>query len=473
MQLNEQQAALSAQLESSENLTKSQKALAEFEQQIADIKEKKILTADQKSLLANEQQLRIEHQQNVALDEQLKKKNELIDLDNQRAGLDAMLRNQQQGYTDQLAAYGGSDKEIQRLKEEQKIREETNKMIAQLNAEKSSMSSETYQAQLEELQNYQDKSLEIYKNSYEQIAEVEADWAAGANKALLNYAEEYENQFQSMADAVNGILSSSTSAISDGLADIITGTSSVEDAFKSMALGMSNAVINALTEMAAEWLVYQAVQMIVGKSTQAGAATAMTFNALASQQMAAINAFASTAAIPIVGPALAPAAAATAIGLTAPFVTAVTAFSTSGIAGMAHDGIDNIPREGTWLLDAGERVLSPNQNKDLTNFLNLNNEMMKGYNEGLATMPKFDDGIPAMRGASAAEIGSVNRNDISISVPVVIHGDPDEKTLRLIQKATADGAAMAYRKISGDLATGRGDVSKAVQGGWSVSRRKR
>ena len=29
------------------------------------------------------------------------------------------------------------------------------------------------------------------------------------------------------------------------------------------------------------------------------------------------------------------------------------------IAGMAHNGIDNIPKEGTWLLDGGERVLNP------------------------------------------------------------------------------------------------------------------
>ncbi|WP_180073755.1 hypothetical protein [Acinetobacter sp. YH12231] len=37
--------------------------------------------------------------------------------------------------------------------------------------------------------------------------------------------------------------------------------------------------------------------------------------------------------------------------------------------GMAHNGIDNIPKEGTWLLDGGERVLNPQQNKDLTNYL--------------------------------------------------------------------------------------------------------
>ena len=37
--------------------------------------------------------------------------------------------------------------------------------------------------------------------------------------------------------------------------------------------------------------------------------------------------------------------------------------------GMAHNGIDNIPSEGTWLLDGGERVLNPQQNKDLTSYL--------------------------------------------------------------------------------------------------------
>ena len=39
------------------------------------------------------------------------------------------------------------------------------------------------------------------------------------------------------------------------------------------------------------------------------------------------------------------------------------------IAGMAHSGIDNIPREGTWLLDRGERVVDARTNADLKNFL--------------------------------------------------------------------------------------------------------
>lgn len=48
---------------------------------------------------------------------------------------------------------------------------------------------------------------------------------------------------------------------------------------------------------------------------------------------------------------------------------ALATISSTAITGMAHNGIDNIPKEGTWLLDGGERVLNPQQNKDLTSYL--------------------------------------------------------------------------------------------------------
>lgn len=41
----------------------------------------------------------------------------------------------------------------------------------------------------------------------------------------------------------------------------------------------------------------------------------------------------------------------------------------TALTGMAHDGIDNVPREGTWLLDQGERVVDRRTNGDLKNFL--------------------------------------------------------------------------------------------------------
>ena len=44
------------------------------------------------------------------------------------------------------------------------------------------------------------------------------------------------------------------------------------------------------------------------------------------------------------------------------------------ISGMAHSGIDSIPKEGTWLLDKGERVVDARTNTDLKDFLQTSNK---------------------------------------------------------------------------------------------------
>lgn len=46
----------------------------------------------------------------------------------------------------------------------------------------------------------------------------------------------------------------------------------------------------------------------------------------------------------------------------------------------AHGGLDYVPREQTYLLDKGERVLSPRQNKDLTGYLNARNNNVNNNN---------------------------------------------------------------------------------------------
>lgn len=69
---------------------------------------------------------------------------------------------------------------------------------------------------------------------------------------------------------------------------------------------------------------------------------------------------------PYVGPYIAPAIGAAAAALQ---VAQAASIKSVGLTGMAHDGINNIPEEGTWLLNKGERVLNPSQNRDLTNYL--------------------------------------------------------------------------------------------------------
>lgn len=80
----------------------------------------------------------------------------------------------------------------------------------------------------------------------------------------------------------------------------------------------------------------------------------------------ASDAYSAMAGIPYIGPALGVAAAAAALSYQAVQASGIRSVSLSG---MAHDGIDSIPREGTWLLDKGERVVDRRTNADLKEFL--------------------------------------------------------------------------------------------------------
>ncbi|BBT49991.1 hypothetical protein WP8W18E11_25210 [Acinetobacter baumannii] len=99
------------------------------------------------------------------------------------------------------------------------------------------------------------------------------------------------------------------------------------------------------------------------------------------------NVYTSVSAIPLIGPYIAPAMAAAAVGLQ---LAQASQIKSVGLTGMAHDGIANVPKEGTWLLDGGERVLNPQQNKDFTNFIaNQKQQRGSGVNININVPPGY------------------------------------------------------------------------------------
>lgn len=80
------------------------------------------------------------------------------------------------------------------------------------------------------------------------------------------------------------------------------------------------------------------------------------------------------------------------------------------IAGMAHNGIDNIPKEGTWLLDGGERVLNPQQNKDLTNYLNNRQNGSSEGNVQISQQITFADGSASVNTQGQKQIAESLNN---------------------------------------------------------------
>ncbi len=76
---------------------------------------------------------------------------------------------------------------------------------------------------------------------------------------------------------------------------------------------------------------------------------------------AAMGAYNAMSGIPYIGPAL---------GIAAKGAVYIAGgVAAAKVSGMAHSGMTNIPTEGTYLLDGGERIVQPEQNRDLGNFL--------------------------------------------------------------------------------------------------------
>ncbi|NQY64910.1 MAG: hypothetical protein HRT38_14505, partial [Alteromonadaceae bacterium] len=142
---------------------------------------------------------------------------------------------------------------------------------------------------------------------------------------------------------------------------------------KNIARGAIKEVLSGLVQLGVKKLALFAIEKLINKGAAVSGGGVMTANAQASSLLAGINAFASTAAIPIVGPALAPGAMTAALAITTPMVAGVAGMA-STMVGMAHDGITEIPREGTWLLDKGERVVDGRTNADLKDYLRSTNK---------------------------------------------------------------------------------------------------
>ncbi|MEE4464843.1 hypothetical protein V2S84_22455, partial [Azotobacter chroococcum] len=86
-QLREQEASLQAQLSGNDKLTATQRAQVEFAQKIADLKTKGILTAEQKSLMANQGAITAQLAENAALEGQIRKREQLVELERIRISI--------------------------------------------------------------------------------------------------------------------------------------------------------------------------------------------------------------------------------------------------------------------------------------------------------------------------------------------------------------------------------------------------
>ena len=124
-------------------------------------------------------------------------------------------------------------------------------------------------------------------------------------------ARDSENQWKGIFDKI-------TSGFTSVIQGLVNGTQTITQAFGRLFLSVADAAISMAVKMGAQYLLAAAQRQILGATTRSQ-------EAVGNANVAAGAAYASTAAIPVVGPALAPAAAASALAATLAFVPGASA----------------------------------------------------------------------------------------------------------------------------------------------------
>lgn len=133
----------------------------------------------------------------------------------------------------------------------------------------------------------------------------------------------------------------------------------------------------------------------------------------ANTHSAAMGAYDAMASIPYIGPILGAAAAATV------YVTGASA--AAGLTGMAHDGIDSVPQDGTWLLQKGERVTTAE------------------------TSAKLDDTLDRVMN----DVGSANKGRAGgqVTQNINVQGRPDRRTAQQMAQESAKRQRMTEKRL--------------------------
>lgn len=393
MAAKQQQAALEAQLSVTKKMGPAQRQLVEFEQQIADLKEKKTLTADQQSLLASQDQIKAQLQKNAAIEQEIVHKQELQKLTERAAQLDASiasaLASQAEQYGRQLDGAGMGDQYRDRLNQQKSIYREFQRYQEQLDkaTPKDLLGSDQYREASAKIELGLQEAIRNQQDYYEKSDKLAQDWTVGAGDAWNNYMDQTGN----VAKQTQSLFENAFKGSEDALTNFVkTGKLSVKD--------LADSIISDLIRIQAREALVSTISS--AKSSEVGKSLIAYF----SKTQAMGGAWANGMQMFANGGAF-----------TNQVVATPTAFAHSGGLGLMGE--------------AGPEAIMP-----LTRAAD-GSLGVKALDKGQATA----SAVPTVAGGA------------SINVPIQVMGTADEATLQRIRQAAEEGARAGYQLAVQDV----------------------
>ena len=170
--------------------------------------------------------------------------------------------------------------------------------------------------------------------------------------------EELSKNALKWADAWDDAFNRFAAGVGDAVADAILQQQSFSDAMRAVARDVLRQVISGLVEIGVKKLVLAGIEKtILAGTTAAGAAAGATTAAAWAPAAAAVS-------LATLGGNAIPASA----GMASTFALSES-LAAASLAGVAHDGLDHVPTDGTYLLQRGEGVLRKQDNRGLRDLL--------------------------------------------------------------------------------------------------------
>ncbi|MHC5127145.1 phage tail tape measure protein [Pseudomonas inefficax] len=397
--LQQQNGLIGAQVGEMQKLGEAGQALVRWEQQLADIKDKKTLTADQKSLLANQDLITAQLKRNAGLEREMQLRKVATEEAQKLAAFEANLNSQLQrasvGLNNNLAGMGLGDQAQQRLQErfsiEQQYQQQMDNLLQQRNEGR--ISESLYQKENAALQSALDQRLAKQEQYYQRVDELQSDWSVGARAAFGTYLEQARN----VAGQTRTLFTNAFSNMEDS---IVTFVKTGKLSFKDFADGVIEDLIRIQVRQAAVGFLGTAFGFLGGGSQALGQGTMTGFSEPLKQ------------------------------------------LSTGGYTG------DGGKFEPKGVVHGGEFVLR----KEV-----VAQPGMRNYLEGLNVRGYASGGFVTPRIASTATQMAASQPEVSTSSApgivqhISVQGTADDATLARIQQAAQKGAQDGYNLVLRDL----------------------
>ncbi|WP_241609357.1 phage tail tape measure protein [Rosenbergiella australiborealis] len=232
-QLNQQHAALVAQVDATQKLGSAQQELVKWQTKLDGLTKKKNLTADDKSLLANQNKITSLYKANALEEQTQQAKAEAKKIFDYQTQLDQQLQTARNANSAKFAGLGMGDLEAGRIKYLQDLqnKQDSDSQALLDKRDRGDLTESGYQSELASLKSYYQQRAQIAHDGFSLENSYRQDWQKGFMSGLQNSIDASSDMYSQMASLAQTTYDGMASSLANF---VVTGKANFKDFTRSV-----------------------------------------------------------------------------------------------------------------------------------------------------------------------------------------------------------------------------------------------